>query len=117
LPRKLYLLSSQDGSLRVLVNGLRAEAAPAWSPDSRWLAARLDFGRGQEGLWLVEVATGKRHLVLAGEQVGDAAWSADGRRLVAPAGIDAHGRNPRVPRGLYVIDLPDLTQLATRAAT
>jgi hypothetical protein len=115
LPRKLYLLSADEMQLQPLVEGLRNAGGSAWSPDGRWLAAWLHPDRGEKGLWLVEVATGKLHLVVGGDEVGAATWAPDGRTLVATVGPRAHFPNDYTgPVGLFVIDLPDLDRLATR---
>jgi hypothetical protein len=64
------------------------------------------------GVWLVEVTTGRRHLVWASGQAGKARWLPDGRTLVAEVGLDgATGRAGPLPLGLAVLPLPDLTPL------
>jgi hypothetical protein len=106
LPRKLYLMDPETTTLTVLVDGLSREAIPAWSPDSRWLAARLDF-QEQGALWLIEAASGRRRRVLLDHPVARVAWSPDGRTLAATpprqVRIEQSG-----PNGLYFIELPEL---------
>jgi len=117
LPRVLYLMTPSDWHLHPLVSGIREAGAAAWSPNSRWLALSMELANGEKGLWLVEVATGKLHLVLGIDGVGEAAWGPDGASLIAIAGLNADVRTPRPTEiGLYVIDLPDLSTLATPGA-
>jgi hypothetical protein len=116
LPLRLYLLSVASGVVHPLTDSRTNQGPPAWSPDGKWLAAFLDFDSPREGLWLIEVATGKRHLLVPGSLVGPPSWSPDGRTLVAATGVDIHARNLSAPKGLLVIDLPDLGSLASSAA-
>ncbi len=63
------------------------------------------------------MATGKLHLVLGIDGVGEATWGPGGASLIAIAGLNADIRTPRpTETRLYVIDLPDLSTLATSGA-
>jgi hypothetical protein len=119
LHRKLYLLSPRGWRLKPLVDKLTTgPSPPAWSPDGHWLAMLTEPIGASEGIWLVEVATGRLHLVLARKDLGAPTWLPDGRTLVVPTGIDAIAA-PELARnadvGLYVVKLPDLTRLASRS--
>ncbi len=64
----------------------------AWSPDSRWLAfhGRFNtFWTTEQGVWLVEAATGQRRLI-AGGSFKDLEWSPDGQHLVAIQNTGEH---------------------------
>lgn len=114
LPRTLYLMSTDGKQLRPLVDHLRGNGASSWSPDGRWLVVPLDFENGERGLWLIEVATGKRYRLMDREDIGAAAWSPDGRSLAVPVGtLSRYISSTPGPVGLYIIDLPDLNQLVT----
>lgn len=102
----LYLMQPDGTDVRPLVEGFRYPDRPAWSPDGRWLVFSATFGNliKQKGLWLVEVATGDRRLIVAGHY-GWAAWSPDGRRLVAVDSTDyAEKRQSR----LVIIEIAPL---------
>jgi len=79
----LYLMKPDGTDIRPLVRGFRYPDRPVWSPDNRWLVFSARFGNiiPQTGLWLIEVATGARRLIVEGDY-GWAAWSPDGQRLV-----------------------------------
>jgi Tol biopolymer transport system component len=119
LPRKLYLLSPNGWHLKPLsVNLTTGPSTPAWSPNGRWLAMATYPTGAAEGIWLIEVATGRLHLVLSRKDLGAPAWLPDGRTLIVPTGIDAIAA-PELARnadvGLYVVKLPDLARLAAKS--
>jgi WD40-like Beta Propeller Repeat len=107
LHRNLYLLDRTGRVARVLVRNLTAVGLSSWSPDSRWLAVHLAPNSEPEGLYLIDVATGKLHLVKSGNDFGSATWIGM-RELVASVGVFArlHGGHEDV--GLYCIRLPVL---------
>jgi dipeptidyl aminopeptidase/acylaminoacyl peptidase len=63
---------------------LRGAIEVAWSPDGRFIAA---YGSGADDEWtlsVIDVASGQAHTLARfqqGEERGDIAWSADGRRV------------------------------------
>lgn len=102
----LYLMQPDGTDVRPLVEGFRYPDSPAWSPDGRWLVFSAMFGNliKRKGLWLIEVATGDRRLIVAGDY-GWAAWSPDGRQLVAVDSTDyAEKRQSR----LVIIEIAPL---------
>lgn len=89
----LYLMSPDGTEVRPLVKGFRYPLNPDWSPDSRWLTLSATFNqpmKQEEGLWLIEAATGKVYQLMSG-RIGWAVWSPDGQRLAA---VDSTGRSP-----------------------
>ena len=106
LPRNLYLLSADLEHLRPLVRDITNVSASAWSSDGRWLALALKPEEGAEGLYLVEVATGKLMLVLAG-RFGAPTWLPGDSSLAVPVGIRSRGADGQAEVGLYIVPLPD----------
>lgn len=51
---------------------------PAVSPDGKWIVFQVH----RDGAWLLQVATGKMHRVLADATAEEFAWSPDSRRIV-----------------------------------
>jgi Tol biopolymer transport system component len=106
LPRDLYLLSADLERLRPLVKDIINVSASAWSSDGRWLALALKPKDGQEGLYLVDVATGKLILVLAGK-FGAPTWLPDDASLAVPVGIESGAEETEGDVGLYIVALPE----------
>lgn len=106
LPRNLYLIDAEGRIRRVLVRGLADAGLAAWSPNSRWLALRLQPAHGHVGLYLVDVSTGVVHLLRRGDY-GGVTWITN-REIVAAVGVfsDLPGGHGRA--GLDVLRLPDL---------
>jgi hypothetical protein len=105
-PRDLYLLSGADlDTVKPLVREATNFTAAAWSADSRWLALGFEPKDRPEGLYLIDVATGRLTLVLEGD-FGAPTWLPGDGRLAVPVGSDpskeAHG-----DVGLYVVSLPN----------
>lgn len=107
LPRDLYLLSSDLERLRPLVREITNVSGAAWSSDSRWLALSLKPKDGPEGLYLVEVGTGKLVLVLVGTQFGAPTWIRGDASLAVPVGTESRGSEDKSDVGLYVMTLPN----------
>lgn len=92
----LYLMNADGSNMRPLVEGIRYVSSTDWSPGGRWIVLHGVFGRlvQERGVWLIEVATGKRTLIQAG-QVVFPRWSPDGRRLVAIQHIGEYSEGKR----------------------
>jgi Tol biopolymer transport system component len=106
LPKKLFLLSRDGSELTPLLAGLATVRSSAWSPDGRWLAVPLKPIRGTEGLWLIEVASGDVHLLLAGHDLGAAVWLPDGKTLAVPRLPFVGMEDGDAPAGLYIVEIP-----------
>jgi hypothetical protein len=116
LPRELYLVSADGKTLRPILRGFTSAGASAWSPDGRWLALPLTPSDAPEGLWLVEAATGKAHLLLAGTQFGGTEWLSRDTLAIA-VGIFASYREPEAEDvGMYIAHIAELGELATTEA-
>jgi hypothetical protein len=111
-PMQLLLLGPDGQPSRVLVDGItNFSGGLTWSPDGRWLAAVYQWRGTHEGVWIVEVATGRHAQVLTGPFYGAVAWSPDGERLVATVGDHLDIRpGARDQIGLQVVQLPSLAQ-------
>lgn len=85
--RRLWRLSTGDGSARQLTRGM-ADTSPRWSPDGTWLA----FLRAQDGprqVWLLPVDGGEpEQLTTLALGAGEPQWSPDGTRLAFAALVD-----------------------------
>ena len=106
VPRDLYLLSSDLEPIRLLVEDVLNVSRSAWSSDSRWLAVSLKPNRGTEGVYLLEVATGKLVLALAGRLLGGPTWLPGDASLAVPVGTESRGSGEQ-DVGLYIVKLPD----------
>jgi hypothetical protein len=107
LPRDVYLVSSDLERLRPLVRGAINLTKAAWSSDGQWLALSLKPMNGVEGLYLVEVATGKLVLVLEGSQFGAPTWLPGDGSLAVPIGTGSRFSQEQSDVGLYIVRLPD----------
>lgn len=99
----LYLMQPDGTEMHSLIQGFHHPYGLDWSPDQRWLVLPASFpvSRGwfsrqeQEGLWLIELRTGIRHLLVQGV-FSKPVWSPDGQRLAVIQHIgqvsDAHQR-------------------------
>jgi Tol biopolymer transport system component len=101
--RDLYLLSADLQHLRPLIRDAHNVSGAAWSSDSRWLAISFEPPDRPEGLYLVEVGTGRLRLVMPGD-FGTPAWLPGDERLVVPVGASLDPGPGDV--GLYVVSLP-----------
>jgi len=80
----LTIRSMESGEERELHLRLRYLNRPRWSPDGRYLVGRGNDLKGRGGLYRVDVQSGEvAPLVVssAGENAGQAEWSADGKAL------------------------------------
>jgi len=77
----LYLMESDGTHVRPFIKGFRNPGTIDWSPNGRWFVFYGDFGWWENGLWLIEVSTGKRQRI-TGEETRYARWSPNGDRLV-----------------------------------
>jgi hypothetical protein len=102
----LYLMKPDGTDIRPLVRGFRYPDRPVWSPDNRWLVFSARFGNiiQRKGLWLIEVATGTRRLIVEGDYVF-AAWSPDGQRLVV---VDSGDYEEKSHTRLVLIEMAPL---------
>lgn len=87
----------QPSKLHRFASGL-ANVEPgesAWMPhSSRWLMANVQPLHQPAGLWIFDVATGRKALVIEGRNLGRPAVSPDGKTLAIGVGIDARWRRP-----------------------
>jgi hypothetical protein len=107
LERNLYMLEVATGRLQVLVeklDGDRTPARSAWSPDGRLLVLSMNPNDGPDGVWVVEVATGRKALLIESDHVGSATFLPGGEVAVS-SGIFSHDRETS-DVGLYVFALP-----------
>ena len=79
------------GDPQTLVRGIPpgfGAPRPAWSPDGRWLAYTAGGLFGPDGVYLVEVKTGKQRQVIqlpaGSNDSGQPAWLPDSRHMVVP---------------------------------
>jgi len=79
----IYLLDLNSGSITRLTDTLEYEAAPAWSPDSKWLVYEAHINENLE-LKIQSVVAGEDSLQLTTNPAADfsPAWSPDGRQIV-----------------------------------
>jgi Tol biopolymer transport system component len=80
----VYVVALGDATPLRLTSSPRDEFSPAWSPDGRHIAYRVNPPRGDEGeIWVMRAdGTRKRNLTnSAGVADWSPAWSPDGRRI------------------------------------
>jgi TolB protein len=82
-------ITDADGEAgQVAVQSAEPLISPAWSPDGRWLAY-VSFETQKAGVWVQEVATGRRQLVAHFRGSNSApAWSPTGRELAVTLSRD-----------------------------
>ena len=79
----LYVARSNGRSVRRLTDDGAREAAPAWSPDGRWLAyVRTLPGANRSSVWIVGADGSRARRLTAGRLDLQPAWSPDGKRVV-----------------------------------
>lgn len=78
----IYLLDLSSGGITRLTDTLEYEAAPAWSPDSKWLAYEVYANKNLE-VKIQSISTPEDTVLLTNNPAADfsPAWSADGRRI------------------------------------
>lgn len=110
--RDLYLLSRRGTVIRRLARGLDSVSRAGWSPDGRQLAVTMQPAGDRSGIWLIDVRSSRRRLILRGSDLEAPIWLPDGTTLVAPVGslsrfppLPGQRRPPNSPVGLYVIKL------------
>lgn len=91
-----------DRAVRQFTHGKHSDRNPRWSPDGRTVA--FTSGRSEKSeLWTIPVDGGEAcQLTTLGGNVGDFAWSPDGKRLViqfTPQDAEAKEREARKKRG------------------
>jgi TolB protein len=82
-------ITDADGEAgQVAVQSAEPLISPAWSPDGRWLAY-VSFETQKAGVWVQEVATGRRQLIAHFRGSNSApAWSPSGRELAVTLSRD-----------------------------
>ena len=95
------------GRDRIVFEGALSSDAPAWSPDSRWIAFGVGDHRSFSNLDVVEAAGGEPHPItfLGNGEIGGVAWSPDGRYVLMstdqrsePPSIVRVDLTPHVPK-------------------
>jgi dipeptidyl aminopeptidase/acylaminoacyl peptidase len=88
----IWLVPAAGGTPRQLTSGENEDLLPRWSPNGRHLAFVSDRGevpkgkeRAPRNLWIVDRDGNERQRTRLDNDVRDAAWSPDGRRLVIVA--------------------------------
>tara|TARA_B110000305_G_scaffold175045_1_gene193607 strand:+ start:6304 stop:7578 length:1275 start_codon:yes stop_codon:yes gene_type:complete len=77
----LYVADADGSNEAVLLKSNEPIISPAWSPDSKKIAY-VSFETGMAKVFIQDIGTGKRELVLINDnQVSSPAWSPDGKLL------------------------------------
>jgi Tol biopolymer transport system component len=116
-PQNLYFLSSDGKHLRPVIEGLAFIGALAWAPNGKWLMLHAKLPEdpvNRSGLWLFEVSTGKRYLLLHSGSIRELTWVADGPVIFKVETYDAF--RGYVGPGFYLLDLPDPDELTKSAS-
>jgi Tol biopolymer transport system component len=103
----LTILDLKAGTARQLSPGIPLGTAldPMWSPDGRWLAARV-VGDGDEGVLVIDVETGDRiGFIRAHDVQALIGWAEDGRIVLEGEGPD-YAASPRSGEVTRVVDEP-----------
>lgn len=99
--KRTYRLAVADSDAyneQIILTSSQPIMSPAWSPDGRRLAY-VSFEEGRSGVYVQEVASGKREKVASYQGINSApAWSPDGRHLALTLSRDG---NPEI----YVLEL------------
>jgi Tol biopolymer transport system component/DNA-binding winged helix-turn-helix (wHTH) protein len=77
---RLYVMSVDGTSVRLVAENLDVRGTPAWSPDGRWIAIAADRGGGPQ-LFKVFVERGEA-IPLVDDYSIDPVWSPDGQWLI-----------------------------------
>jgi len=92
-----YVVTVTDKRLERISSGADVASSPVWSPDGRTIAYvrqsnDIMTDKARPTIWLVDVATGQQHPLLAGSgSYFSPRWSPDGSRL---AYVPAAGGGP-----------------------
>jgi len=82
----IYVMSVTGAGVRRLTfSALSTEGAPAWSPDSRWIAYST-YRAGRSSIWKMRADGGGKTLLAPGRTLDVPSWSPDGMRI-AYAGV------------------------------
>jgi len=99
--KRTYRLAVADSDAyneQIILTSTQPIMSPAWSPDGRRLAY-VSFEEGRSGVYVQEVASGRREKVASYQGINSApAWSPDGRHLALTLSRDG---NPEI----YVLEL------------
>jgi hypothetical protein len=88
----------------------------AWMPhSSRWLMANVQPQHQPAGLWIFDVVTGRKALVIEGHNLGRPAVSPDSKTLAIGVGINARWETTSKHSGLDLIHLPSLGRIVAAA--
>jgi dipeptidyl aminopeptidase/acylaminoacyl peptidase len=79
LVSSITVVSADGSGKRLLARGARS--APAWSPDGKSIAYATD-----RGIEVVNIRSGKSHVLLAADDARAPAWSPDGSRIAYQSG-------------------------------
>ncbi len=105
--QEIFLMDRNGSNVRSLAKGFKYPIDWAWSPDNRWLALSATFNEQStetDGIWLIEVATGRHQLVAKG-YYPSLDWSGSGRKIVL------QGPPPINEQNLDVCGIPFNTRL------
>src|SRR5437016_8599210 len=108
----LWLVSAEGGWPTQLTISDERQAAPAWSPDGRWIAYQYDYdGDEQWDIFLVSAKTGQVVNITKAREIAEEnpAWSPDGRYL-------AYMVKPKTS-SVYDIDMFDTVARTTKHLT
>jgi WD40 repeat protein len=81
-PYTLNVMDARGRHFHTLVEGLHDNAWAAWSPGGRRLSVVMTPPGGPHGVWLVDVPSRRRHLLLRGNRYLSTMWLPDGRLVV-----------------------------------
>ena len=90
----LFLMNSDGGSPRVLLEGFHDTAGVSYSPDGQSLVFPGTFGAREgdrQGLWLYDLPTGRLKQLAEGV-FGEARWAPDGERMAVVQFLGPPGR-------------------------
>lgn len=96
----LWVTDGAGGHPRPLTEAgrpLGGHASPAWSPDGRFVAFAVFDGVEDNGIWLLEVATGRLEQLAAGQSLFEPAFAPDGASVYVAGGVALLHRIPIAP--------------------
>jgi hypothetical protein len=117
----LYVFSpDRPVSLKVIAQALPnlRPMGASWMPNSHWIVIVMQPPGQRNGLWLLDVNTHRKELLIQGGDLGRAAVSPDGRYLAVGVGIDANldRQKPDAQIGTFIVRLPSTKTLQSRLA-